>query len=308
MKRLIAFIVVLAAVIGISAPTPAHGQDVQGLIGDQLEWDFSIDIGQMFFREDRAVSDYLAALPELVTKIHEDFDSFYTRANFRAGNYDYDQVEAGLNFNLFGTEDQTDVLSIHEMWFDPSGWPLFETRTRQYVTMDVHGLEILPEIGYGCEIVDGIRVAALFGYGYRRTELERTPGIPDTDYDVHYLNFKGRVRVDCPNVDGLTFLVEPMIGPVIASKRTDDIQGDDFTIRGTGGVMFSIRGQAKYAVTDNIRMLAGVFYDFQYLDGGSHIDEDGFGGVGAKQDLTKYEWDDHFMQAVGGTLGVEFLF
>jgi len=269
MKRILALTVALAVVGGLAVSLPAQGQDVAGIMGEGFEWDFSIDIGQLFFREDLTETTLVGGVIDHEWRDHEDFDSFFTRVNFKAGNYDYEGVEAGLNFNLFGTEDQTTVLD--EVYVPYVGGVPFEPGIvyyRSYIPMDIHGLEILPEVGYGGEIAADLHWAALLGYGYRRVELERAGWNGDMDYDIHWINFKGRILWDVPDVDGLSVLVEPTIGPVFASKRTDDWQAADYTIRGDGGVMFTIRGQAKYDVKDNVRILAGVFYDLQYLNGG----------------------------------------
>jgi len=311
MKRAIALVVMLAAVVGLSATMPAHGQDEgAGLMAGEFEWDFSIDVGQLYFRED-FYTQYLDEEDPLPIVLwtedaHEEFDTFMTRVNFTAGDYDFDGLECGLNFSILGTANQDDLSTwIATPYVD--GAPDVPNITEHEIneSMDVHGFTIMPEVGVGGELADGLRGAILFGYGYRRTELERAPD-RDTNYDVHYLNFKASLEMDVPNVDGLTLLVEPEIAPVIGSKRTDDWAGSDFTIRGESGVMFSVRGQARYDVKDNIRLVLGVFYDLQQLDGGTDNDREWGGPLGT--DNTKFEWDDSLLQTVGATLGVEFLF
>jgi len=295
-RKCIAFAVALAVLA-----VPAFGWELA--IGDQFEWDFSIDIGQLYFDADLTEIYHEEDLILDVYDYDEDYDSFFTRANFRAGNYDYEGLEAGLNFSIFGTENQDD--SFSETYIPYANGVPFEPGIMHDswdYSMDVHGFEILPEVGAAGQIADDLAWAAFFGYGYRRTEMERTGGYFDSEYDVHWLNFKGRILWDVPGMEGLSLLVEPAVGPVIASKRTDDFAGNDYTMRGDGGVMFGIRGQAKCDVTENIRVLLGVFYDLQWLDGGSHTDEDLI-----PVDLT-LEWDDSLVQTVGGTLGVEFLF
>jgi len=324
MKRAIALVVALTAVVTLSAAMPAHGQDEgAGLMAGEFEWDFSIDVGQLFFREDMRFElvEEVGPLPiPLATEdAHEEFDTYMTRVNFTAGDYDFDGLEGGLNFSILGTANQDDLIMVI---YTPyvGGVPDVPNIEELEInlSMDVHGFTIMPEIGFGGELAEGLRGALLFGYGYRRTELERTPtetpggvfqGI-DSNYDVHYLNFKASLEMDVPNVDGLTLLLEPEIGPVISSKQTNDIFGSDFTIRGEGGVMFSIRGQARYDVKDNIRLVLGVFYDFQQLDGGCDNERETFAIPEPKQGLEnlKIEWDDSLIQTVGATLGVEFLF
>jgi len=315
MKKVIALIVVLAGLAVLSAPMPAQGQDEgAGLMAGEWEWDFSIDIGQLFFREDRyaEIINEGGPLPitEFMVDIHEEYDTYMTRVNFTAGDYDFDGLEAGLNFSILGTANQDDLWTVIATPYEDGlpDVPAIEEYEFDF-SMDVHGFTILPEVGVGGELAEGLRGAILFGYGYRRTELERTPvaddggeGI-DSNYDVHYLNFKASLEIDVPDVDGLTLLIEPEIGPVIGSKLTHDTFESDFTIRGESGVMFSIRGQARYDVKDNVRLVLGVFYDLQQLDGGCDNERDEQSPMNAK--LT---WDDSLLQTVGGTLGVEFLF
>jgi len=322
MKKAIALIVVLAGLVVLSAPVPAQGQDEgAGLMAGEFEWDISIDVGQLFFREDHYVEiineDGPLPIVEAALDFHQEYDTYMTRVNFTAGDYDFDGLECGLNFSILGTANQ----DAHESFLfvdyddgvpDPIDTMLFDLE----YSMDVHGFTIMPEVGVGGELADGLRGAILFGYGYRRTEFETTPvglldgGIMmdmappmDTNYDVHYLNFKASLELDVPNVDGLTLLLEPEIAPVISSKATHDTWGEDFTIRGESGVMFSVRGQARYDVKDNIRLVLGVFYDFQQLDGGCDNERDEEAPINVK-----YSWDDHLLQTVGATMGVEFLF
>jgi len=315
MKKAIALVVVLAGLAVLSAPVPAHGQDEgAGLMAGEFEWDFSIDIGQLFFREDYYIQylDESGPLPIILETddIHEEFDTYMTRVNFTAGDYDFDGLEGGLNFSILGTANQDDlVIDIYTPYEDGAPDVPNIEEYEINLSVDVHGFTIMPEIGFGGELADGLRGALLFGYGYRRTELERTPTqmedpAIDSNYDVHYLNFKASLELDVPNVDGLTLLVEPEIAPVISSKQTNDMFGSDFTIRGESGVMFSVRGQARYDVKDNVRLVLGVFYDFQQLDGGADNE---------RSDILnpmnmKLEWDDSLLQTVGATLGVEFLF
>jgi len=316
MKKAIALVVVLAGLVALSAPVPAHGQDEgAGLMAGQFKWSFSIDVGQLYAREDWYMT-YIDEDPPLpiileTDDFHEEFDTFMTRVNFAAGDYDFDGLECGLNFSILGTANQDDLIT--ELWTPyvdgaPDVPNIYEYEYN--ASVDVHGFTIMPEVGVGGELAEGVRGALLFGYGYRRTEIERTPvdegGSIDSNYDVHYLNFKASLAVDVPNVDGLTLLIQPEIAPVIGSKETTDIFGSDFTIRGESGVMFSIRGQARYDVKDNICLVLGVFYDFQQLDGGADNDREWGGPDGT--DNTKFEWDDSLIQTVGGTLGVEFLF
>jgi len=326
MKRAIALVVVLAGLVVLSAPVPAQGQDEgAGLMAGEFEWDFSIDVGQLFFREDRYIEFIFEGGPlpivEGMIDLHEEYDTYMTRVNFTAGDYDFDGLEAGLNFSILGTTNQDDLVTVTDTEYsggvpDPLSTYIYEMEG----SMDVHGFTILPEVGVGGELAEGVRGALLFGYGYRRTEMERTPlaiadngnGLlppVDSNYDVHYLNFKASLEIDVPDVDGLTLLIEPAIGPVISSKLTHDMFGSDFTIRGESGVMFSVRGQARYDVKDNIRLVLGVFYDFQQLDGGADNERLERNGLDAKQpDNIKFEWDDSLIQTVGATLGVEFLF
>jgi len=313
MKRIVMFVVALAAVVGLSAAMPAHGQDEgASLMAGEFEWDFSIDIGQLYFREDRYMQflDESGPLPIVMgtMDLHEEFDAYMTRVNFTAGDYDFDGLECGLNFSILGTANQDDVVNVLDTPYvdgapDVPNISEFDLE----MSMDVHGFTIMPEVGVGGELADGLRGALLLGYGYRRTEMERTPMMfgpaVDSNYDVHYLNFKASLELDVPNVDGLTLLLEPEIGPVISSKLTHDMFGSDFTIRGESGVMFSVRGQARYDVKDNIRLVLGVFYDFQQLDGGADNERDELGEMNMK-----LEWDDSLIQTVGATLGVEFLF
>jgi len=314
MKKAIALVVVLAGLVVLSAPVPAQGQDEgAGLMAGEFEWDFSIDIGQLYFREDFYLQylDESGPLPIVLytEDLHQEFDTYMTRVNFTAGDYDFDGLEYGLNFSILGTANQDDLTTvITTPYVDgaPDVPNIYEYEFE--LSADVHGFTIMPEVGVGGELADGLRGALLFGYGYRRTEIERAfdMGGIDTNYDVHYLNFKASLELDVPNVDGLTLLVEPEIAPVIGSKRTGDMAGSDFTIRGESGVMFSVRGQARYDVKDNIRLVLGVFYDLQQLDGGTDNDPDYGGPPGT--DNTKFEWDDSLLQTVGATLGVEFLF
>jgi len=304
MKRISVFLVALAVAAGLSVLSPALGQDLQGLMGEEFEWDFSLDVGQMFFSESLSETDLINDIVVAEYADEGKWDGFFVRANFRAGNYDYQDLEAGLNFNIFGSANQDAIWD--ELYVPYANGVPFEPGISQDTwegSLDVHGFELIPEIGWGGELADGLRCSGFFGYGYRRTEHEYAPSY-DSNYDVHWINFRLRVLWDVPDAEGLSVLIEPTVGPVVASKITDDYFTEDFTIRGEGGIMVSIRGQVKYEVADNVRLLVGAFYDLQSLDGGT--DEYVF-DIGER--LTeRYDWDDHLTQAVGATLGVEFEF
>jgi len=283
-KHLLKSLMVLFVVGGLCAPSAQAQDTLADLMGGGFEWDFNVGVGQLFFRE-----DFTASFPTYEDRSHDDFDSFVTRVDFCAGNYDFDGLEYGIQLGLTGTESQTLVVTGADV--DALG----ETYYRLAVPADVHCVDLLAEVGCGGTITEGLNWAGLFGYGYRRVELETT--VPyDRDYDAHWLNFKGRLLWQA--TDDLLVLVEPSLGPVFASKRTDDTWG---TIRGDGGLEFKLVGVVACKVTDNIILDVGPFYCFQYLNGGDT-------NVEVQGQTVRLEWNDHLVQAVGATMGVMFLF
>ena len=181
--------------------------------------------------------------------------------------------------------------------------------------LDITGYVFHGELGYGV-MMDGLGIAGFVGYGYRRLELDRSnidslflgfPGINnDTFYDVHYIDFT--VRACYMFDDHLSVLLEPSVGPVIASKRSQD--GID-SIRGDCGLVARVEGGLEWKVYDNIMVFAGAFYDFQWLGGDDSViyeEEYPVEFLGSFWETETLEWDEHTVDVVGGTVGVEFWF
>jgi len=288
-KKLIGCLIVLVGVAVMWLP-PAQAQDAGGdILGGGLEWDMNLSFGQLFFRE-----DFKWTLPGEEHLSHDEYDSYVMRLDFCAGNYDFRGLEYGLLLGLMTTEDQGLKVSFRDI-MDIPGQPPLVSESEANISADGHCMDVIAEVGWGGNITEGLDWNALMGYAYRRLELEST--LPyDRNYDVHWLNFKARLKWDV--AEKCQIRVWSSVGPVLASKRTDDTWG---TIRGTGGVMFEVVGVVAYMLSDNVIIDAGPFYCFQRLGGGdTHAETPG--------GTAEIEWDDSFAQIVGGTVGLIFLF
>jgi len=270
-------------------------------------WDFNVemDLGQIFFEEDLTLK-HTYKWQETTIASDLDWQSFFGRLRLTAGDYDWDWIDGGVEYSLLFTETESHRPSVTEEVFE-FGSLVSEDKFQVQDDVDLIGLELHLEAGSCLELTQDIHCAGLVGYGFRHlnfdTTIDQTTFFEKSgssfEYDVHYLDLIGRLRwIILP--EALDVVVEGAFGPVLASRRSDEELG---SIRGHGGWIWSIEGKVAYQIRDNIAVSAGVFYEHQELNGAS--DTDTFQPFDQTIDL---DWDNHHVETVGGTLGVDFIF
>jgi len=301
----------LAALAAAMFAVPAGAWEVD------IEW----QIGQLFFEEELThvyVDEDImwGFLDTETTKMEQDWDAYVTKIVLTGGDYDFNEVEGGIEFGLFVTENHEEQNNIDYLWTVEDLWfggvnVVDEYQETVFENLDIKGFDFHGEIGYGAMLQPDLGLAGLVGYGYRRVELDRSEeGLPfwralwdsgnnDTFYDIHYIDFTLR---SCYQVsEDVRILVEKSIGPVVASKRSQD--GIE-SIRGEGGLMARVEAGVDWQVRDNIRVFGGAFYDVQWLNGGKATILE-WEDPGIEIGSETLEWDDHAIDVVGGTVGVE---
>jgi len=295
------------------------------------EIDAQWQIGILAFDENLTITASGFDVMLVEAKIDRNDNLFYSRWSVEVGDYTFDELEGGIKFGIWMTETEGSTLKLTDKLFGPDLDGAFVLLDKVEATEDLngdfYGYDFHAELGWGGEIgEESLHWAALMGYGYKKTKIqwlipidmqiipaEEVSNNIDTYYDVHYIDFTGRLKVDI--TDDVAFLLEPSIGPVVASRRSDDYWGQ---IKGQGGLVLKVEGTAVWQVQDNIRVQAGAFYDLQYLEGGSRTIDAQLVQVNAvgnaieqydqlREGSATVNWDP-VMEAFGATIGVDFLF
>jgi len=295
----IRILAVLGALALIASPAFAWEIDAEWQIGSM-----AFDENLTFRADDFGGAWYLT--------LDRNDNLFYTGWFCTVGDYDYVDLEGGIEFGLWLTEaDGSELVATEEFWgSDPWELELKHVESED-LAGDIYGYDFHAELGWGGEIgEESLQWAALMGYGFRKSKVQWVIGLDeeiiheefdddalslDHYYDVHYIDFTVRLKTDI--TDDLAFQIEPSIGPVIASSRDGDLTG---SIEGQGGLLLQVEGVAIWNVQDNVKVTAGAFYDLMSLEGGErNLFND---------PNIEVSWDDHVMEAFGATLGVDFLF
>jgi len=292
-----------------------------------LAWEIEskMEIGALSFDENVFLTTTVetqAAVSTLVEEQKLDFNDnlYYTRFEITAGDYDFTDLEGGLEFGAWLTETDNSVVisTLTATAFDLRGQTLVNKRRQVEDLGDyLHGYDFHAELGWGGAIgEESLRWAAFMGYGYKKTKIDRivpidsqlatltrAPAVSLADhlYDIHYIDFTGRLMLDI--TDDIAFLLEPSIGPVVASTWTSDLAG---TIKGTGGLILKLQGMGVWNVKENIKVEAGAFYDLQWLEGGGRailLETDP-----AIDTHSHVRWDNHVTEVFGASIGIDFLF